>query len=309
MKRRGQPVLSSPDPVDAGARNWITEVAKPKVNLTLHVGPPKTNGRHDLRSLVVFPDVDVVDRIKIRAADALHLRVTGAKATHMEGPPEDNLVLLAARALADSVGRPPNLEIELEKNLPVAAGIGGGSADAGATLRAIERLWDLESGSSGSIASRLGGDGLVAYLSRTAMMEGEGERVTELLDVEVPPMVLVNPGVACPTGPIFAAYDSLSAFPPLGEGEPPGRVEDLIGWVTEGRNDLETPAKAMLPVVADLLTVLREMNGVRVARMSGSGATCFALFGSAGEAAAACTDLRSKHPEWWVAGPAMVSKP
>jgi len=277
----------------------VSEIARPKVNLTLHVGPPKANGRHDLVSLVVFPDV-VADRVSVRAAERFAFQLTGPRAPSVDVPDDDNLVIRAARALAACHGRALDLEITLDKHLPVAAGIGGGSCDAGAVLRALERFWDLPAGSHGEIAATLGGDGPVAYLSRPAIMAGEGEKVVAV-DFEAPALLLVNPGVACPTGAVFAGYDRRGRFAEPETVDEVARPEGLRGHVLSGRNDLEPAATSLVPEIAEVLARLRGLAGVRLARMSGSGATCFAVFEDAARACAAADDLRRGAPAgWWI---------
>ena len=217
-KLRGQPVRSSPDQPGAGAALVTTELARPKVNLTLHVGAPKSNRRHDLQSLVVFPDVEACDQVILARSEGLRFRTHGPTAAQIDVAADDNLVLRAVRGLATKTGRAPDLDITLEKHLPVAAGVGGGSCDAGAALRGLERLWGLKPGSNMDIARTLGGDGPVAYHGQTAMMEGEGERILALKGLDAPPMVLVHPRIACPTGPVFQAFDQRGVVQPLGEG-------------------------------------------------------------------------------------------
>ena len=277
----------------------VREIARPKVNLTLHVGPPKANGRHDLVSLVVFPDV-VADLVSVRPAERFAFHMSGPRAGSVGVCEDDNLVIRAARALAARHDRALDLEITLEKHLPVAAGIGGGSCDAGAVLRALERLWDLPAGSHGEIATALGGDGPVAYLSRSAIMAGEGEK-TVPVDFEPPALLLVNPGTACPTGAVFAEYDRRGEFPALEtvqEIEGSGR---LRGHVLTGRNDLEAAAMARVPEIAEVLARLRGLPGAQLARMSGSGATCFAMFGDPSRAREAAEELRRQAPAgWWI---------
>ncbi len=281
----------------------LKAMAAAKVNLFLHVGPVKPNGRHDLDSLVVFSDEHLCDYLEAEIAEGLSLEVTGPFAQDSGGL-DDNLVLRAARALQAAAGTAEGARLTLKKWLPVAAGIGGGSSDAAAALRMLTTLWEIDPAHAVAVAPSLGGDVPVALAGVPSLMRGEGERVSP---VPLPPRIpalLVNPGVACPTGPVFRAFDAagggagfaeIDTFPDFADRD------DLTDWLGAQRNDLEAPAIAQVPEIGDVLTFLRAQRGVRLARMSGSGATCFALFDAISFAEMAHVILKAEKPHWWSA--------
>ncbi|MEL6258084.1 MAG: 4-(cytidine 5'-diphospho)-2-C-methyl-D-erythritol kinase [Pseudomonadota bacterium] len=276
-------------------------LAPAKVNLYLHVGPPKADGRHDLCSWTVFADHRAADRLTVAAAPDFSLQVEGPTAGDA-GAIDDNLVARAAKALAGAAGIAPGVSITLEKRLPVAAGIGGGSADAGAALRLLRTLWSVgDVQTCLDIAAGLGGDVPAAFVSRPVLMRGEGERVSPAPPAPPLPAVLVNPGFPCPTGPVFRRYDE-SAPAALVETDPPGFETTMaaIDWLAGQRNDLESPALALAPDIQGVLDALASLQGARLVRMSGSGATCFALFESEDAAVSAAAGLSEARPEWWV---------
>lgn len=260
--------------------------APAKVNLTLHVTGRRADGYHLLDSLVVFADIG--DRIALRTGRGLTLRVTGPMAGGVP-PGADNLVLRAAR-LAGADG----IAIELEKHLPAAAGIGGGSSDAAAVLRAL--------GGGRVDALALGADMPVCLLARTARMSGIGQTVTPVDGIPPLPAVLVNPGVAVPTGAVFDALSRRDGAPMPAIPRFTGRfgaVADCAGWLARQRNDLEPPALVLAPAIADALALLQG-TGALLARMSGSGATCFGLFSDQAAARTAAQTLAGARPDWWV---------
>jgi len=275
--------------------------APAKVNLFLHVGPVKRNGRHDLDSLVVFSDEHAADYLTASPAEALSLDVSGPFAP-VSGPVEDNLVLTAAQALQAASGCTRGAALTLKKWLPVAAGIGGGSSDAAAALRLLTKLWEIDASYSEQVAPGLGGDVPVSLAAAPALMRGEGEQV---VPARVPfriPALLVNPRAACPTGPVFAAYDAAAGGGNFAEIDPlPGFLDKdhLTDWLGYQRNDLEAPAMARVPEIAEVLAFLRAQPGVRLARMSGSGATCFAIFDATSFAERASVVLKAERPDWW----------
>lgn len=286
---------------ETGLSGW----APAKVNLYLHVGPPKSNGRHDLDSLVVFADSRAADHLTAEAAGTLTLEVTGPRAA-AAGTLDDNLVLKAARALQAASGSRQGARLMLQKWLPVAAGIGGGSSDAATALRLLTKLWDIDPAHAAALAPGLGGDVPVALSGQPALMRGEGQRVTPAPSLPPLDALLINPGVPCPTGPVFRSHDAAGGGAGFAEIHPLPEFQDgksLAAWLREQRNDLEMPAIAMVPEIAEALTFLRAQPGVLLARMSGSGATCFALFEAIAFAERAMVVLRNdagrKH--WWTA--------
>ncbi|WP_353255208.1 4-(cytidine 5'-diphospho)-2-C-methyl-D-erythritol kinase [Hyphomonas sp.] len=279
----------------------LTATAAAKVNLFLHVGPVKANGRHDLDSLVVFSGPEVGDGVTAELADGLSLEVTGPYAS-ASGETGDNLMLKAARALQAATSSQMGARLTLDKRLPVAAGIGGGSSDAAAVLRLLTLLWAIDPAHAAAAAPGLGGDVPVALEGLPALMRGEGEQVVPV-SVKPLPAVLVNPGALCPTGPVFRAYDASGGggdFALIGDMPQLPDAAGLSRWLTLQRNDLEAPAIALVPAIGAALSALRAQPGVQLARMSGSGATCFALCESAGSARALAAALKAQHPDWWV---------
>ena len=268
------------------------EFAPAKVNLALHVRARATDGYHALETLFVFAQVG--DTVAFTAdADAFTLGIDGPFAAGLQAGP-DNLVLRAARALAKAAHHAGGAALKLTKRLPVASGIGGGSADAAATLRLLNRVWRLGWSLErlAEIGASLGADVPACVHSRSMRGEGRGERLTPLAFPGAA-AVLVNPGVAVPTGAVFAAWDRVDRGP-LGGG-------DALAAAHAGRNDLEPPAIALAPVVAEALATLSRVSGARLARMSGSGATCFALLDCDHSATLAAQALKAAHPLWWVA--------
>lgn len=277
----------------------ITEAASAKVNLFLHVGTRRADGFHPLQSLAVFTGVG--DVLRAEATPQLSLTLDGPFAVGLSGE-GDNLVLRAARALAVEAGTLAGAALTLTKNLPVASGIGGGSADAAAALRALKRLWRLELDDAVllEIAAVLGSDVPVCVPSASAYMEGRGEI---LAPAPLPrlPILLVNPGVAVPTRDVFAALQTRSG---VDLSLPQGGFADadaLLQFLRLTRNDLEAPARALQPVIGTVLDALAALPGVTLARMSGSGATCFALFADDGACTKGAAALQAANPGWWVA--------
>lgn len=266
--------------------------AAAKLNLSLHVIGQRGDGYHLLDSLVGFADVG--DRIRAERAEGLSLTITGPQGAGLPSG-EDNLVLRAARLMPGAGAR-----ITLDKVLPVASGIGGGSADAAATLRALAGLYGLSLPSPQAVLS-LGADVPVCLAGRACRMTGVGEKVTPLAHpLPQVAVVLANPGVAVATPAVFAALDRREN-PPMPEVLPPLRdLSGLVAFLRESRNDLEPAATRLAPVIARVRAALTALPGCALARMSGSGATCFGLFGTASQAEAAAAALRRAEPGWWV---------
>jgi len=280
----------------------LMTLAPAKINLTLHVGKAKKNGRHPLDSLTVFAGASAADRMTVEAADTLQFAVIGPFAEAC-GELNDNLVFKAAYALQTVLQTDQGARVTLVKHLPVAAGIGGGSADAGATLRLLNQLWGGPDNYQQliSIGAQLGGDVPACILSRPLLMRGEGEH---LVPVSLPaplPALLVNPGIACPTGQVFQTFDASGGGEDFREMTPPTFKSSaaVLKWLEGTFNDLEAPAIVRHPEIATTLATLRDLPGARFARMSGSGATCFALFDTMDDANVAMTALKAKQPGWW----------
>ena len=277
----------------------LTEAARAKVNLYLHVVGRRADGYHLLDSLAVFPGA--ADRLSAWPADALTLEVEGPGAAGLGAGP-DNLVLRAARALAWAAGVHAGARLVLDKRLPVASGIGGGSADAASALRLLARLWDvrLPMERMRAIAQDLGADVPVCLDSRATRMGGVGERLDPAPSLPGCGMVLLNPGVAVATPDVFRARSgAFSAVPTLPDAWPDAAA--MASDLAQMCNDLETPALSLCPAIATVLDWLRAQPGCLLARMSGSGATCFGLF--AETEAAAVAAARAPAPWWAWGGP------
>ncbi|MGH1369684.1 MAG: 4-(cytidine 5'-diphospho)-2-C-methyl-D-erythritol kinase [Maritimibacter sp.] len=267
----------------------VKTFAPAKVNLTLHVTGQRADGYHLLDSLVVFADVG--DRITVAPASETKLTVEGPRAA---GVPSDasNLVMKAA-ALFDVP-----VALHLSKHLPAAAGIGGGSSDAAATVLAMADL--VEDNRLPSGVGELGADVRVCLMRQAARMRGIGEDVTPIEGLPALFAVLANPGIDLPTPTVFAALENKSNAP-MPKSFPKWRnAAALIDWLAAQRNDLEAPARALAPDIATVLAALNGLPEARLARMSGSGATCFALFDRIEHAVAGAERLAAAHPDWWV---------
>jgi 4-diphosphocytidyl-2-C-methyl-D-erythritol kinase len=285
----------------------LTDDARAKVNLTLRVVGRRVDGYHDLESVVAF--CDCADRLTLEPAPELSLTTTGPRAQDC-GDAADNLVLKAARLLGERVPGFAAGRFTLDKVLPVAAGIGGGSADAAAALRLLARANNLSLDDPRliEVARLTGADVPVCVSSRACVMTGVGETLLPLAFPKMP-CVLVNPRVAVATKDVFAALglrhgelrvgvaDVIRA-PAWPDGD--GSLERWIEQLTGGSNDLEAPARRLQPVIGEVLATLQCADGARLARMSGSGATCFAIFEDAADAQRAAQAIERKQPQWWV---------
>lgn len=283
-----------------GAGTRVRAFAAAKINLYLHVVDRRPDGYHELDSLVVFADLG--DVVTARPAAGLHLAIEGPAAPALAGEPvESNLVHRAARALAAACGRAPEVALTLTKVLPVASGIGGGSADAAACLRALARLWGLaaDDPSPMAVARRLGADVPVCLAGRAAYLGGVGDRLAPAPALPVVHAVLVNPGQPLPTPAVFAARSGPFSAPARFAAAP-ADAATLASWLAARRNDLTDPARRLAPVIGTVLAALEHTQGCLLARLSGSGATCFGLYAEAAAAARAAADLGAAHPDWWV---------
>ena len=279
----------------------MAEPAPAKLNLWLHVTGRRADGYHELDSLVAFASVG--DRLSLDPDAPLSLTLTGPFAGALSG---DNLVLAAARALARQAGRPERGAFVLEKNLPVASGIGGGSADAAAALRLLARAWGIDPADPAlaALALSLGADVPVCLAGRTLRMSGIGERLEPGTTLTGTAVLLANPGRPVSTAAVFRARSGPYSEPP--GSMPPLSAASLAEALRATRNDLEAPAVALEPAVGRTLERLGRLAGCRLARMSGSGATCFALFDDRPAAEAAAAALSAVEPGWWVAAATLL---
>ena len=272
-----------------------SEFAPAKINLFLQITGKRADGYHLLDSLVTFAGVG--DVLHAEAADALSLRVTGPFAAGLDGE-SDNLVLRAARLLAEAAGVEAKAALVLEKNLPVASGIGGGSADAAAALRLLSRFWgvSVDLATLHHLAERLGADVPVCLAGRPARMRGVGEQLGPAPDLPEYGLVLVNPGIALSTADVFRARSGDFS----GEAELPATwhtAADMAKALTHTTNDLQRPAIAIRPVIGEVLAALSSRERCLLSRMSGSGATCFGVFQTPRDAQYAAAALAREG--WW----------
>ena len=285
----------------------LAKRARAKVNLYLHVAAPDARGYHPLQSLVIFADIgDEVLLVETKAsAETLmpDLSLSGRFAEGL-GTGEDNLVLKAVRAFEAAAGcRVDRHAVHLAKNLPVASGLGGGSADAGAVLHLLRQAYapDMADEALGAIAAKTGADGVMCLWARSSFACGYGERLTPVALPSVP-AVLINPGVACATPEVYRGFDMQGRFSRLdAKAEDIVNVEELTTLLANTRNDLQSPAVAMQPVIGDLLASLAAQPETLFARMSGSGATCFALCRTDADARALGRRMQLAWSGAWVA--------
>lgn len=277
--------------------------APAKINLFLHVGDRRADGYHDLLSLIAFADVG--DRVSVKPAKQTSFRLTGPFAKALERDP-DNLVLQAERALDEwAVERKHELspvEITLEKNLPVASGIGGGSADAAATLLLLSAHWSLPIGVDelAAIGLTLGADVPVCLRSEPTMVSGVGEILAPIKDLPQFSFVIANPGVALPTSQVFKELRVRSGAAAIGSFAQLTTARDLAMQLDRLTNDLAPPAKAIAPVIMHVEAALAQTTNCLIARMSGSGASCYGLYENDADAAVAAETIARAHPDWWV---------
>ncbi len=276
----------------------IVELAPAKLNLDLLVTARTAAGYHELDSIVVFADRG--DRLTFAPAAALELVLEGPFAAALADA-ADNLVLRATQRLAAAAGVEPRVRITLEKNLPVASGIGGGSADAAATLRGLARLWGLDWPAERlrALGLALGADVPVCVYGRPARLRGIGERLDPVRGLPDLPLVLVNPGVAVATAAVFRALElpTLAFRRPVLPAHP--SLARFAVWLQASRNELEPAALTLAPAIGEVLERLRAIEDCLLARMSGSGATCFGLFADPARAAAAAAAITAAEPGWW----------
>lgn len=276
----------------------VSVEAPAKINLFLHVTGRRPDGYHELESLVAFAAVH--DRIEVWPDEALRFEVDGPFADALPAGTE-NLAVKAARALAAEAGIPAGARIRLHKALPVAAGIGGGSADAAATLRALSALWQLSVPADrlSALALELGADVPVCLFARPGVVRGIGERIAPAPVLPAIPMVLVNPMVPLATAEVFAAREGPYSEPVSFDDEP-GDAAALAKALEQTRNDLAPAAERICPEIHRVLDAIWATSSCLLARLTGSGPTCFGLFPSEEAATGAAGRIADARPEWWV---------
>ena len=275
----------------------IQEVARAKLNLALHVRHRRPDGYHALETLFAF--VRDGDLLTLSDAEEDSFAITGPFAATLQAE-SDNLVTRARDRFRVAFGDERACAILLDKRLPVASGIGGGSADAAATLRALATRAGIRHDDPALLAcaDALGSDVPACLLTRTAIGRGRGEELAPVDGLSGIPALLVNPGVGVSTAAVFGRWDGVDRGP-IGSG-------DLLEVAGSGRNDLEPPARSLAPSIDAVLAALERQPGTRLVRMSGSGATCFALFQNAAACGAAAEMIRTTEPDWWCLETALV---
>jgi 4-diphosphocytidyl-2-C-methyl-D-erythritol kinase len=292
---------------DATSGEAVSVFAPAKINLYLHVVGRRDDGYHLLDSLVAFADIG--DEIDAAPADALSLAVSGPEAAALAGLVDDNLVLRAARAFAAHHGVAAGAALRLVKNLPVASGIGGGSSDAAATLRGLAALWGRPlDGGAMAIATRLGADVPACLDGRPVWVGGIGERLDPLPSLPPLGIVLANPRRELPTAAVFGARQGDFTTDQFVRATPRHAV-GLFGLLRQCRNDLTDAALSLMPEIASLLARLAALPEAYLSRMSGSGATCFALFADRAAAERGARILQAAEASWWVRAGALLSAP
>ena len=270
--------------------------APAKINLTLHVTGRRADGYHTLESLVAFADIG--DEIELTPADDFSFIVDGPFSSALAGEPADrNLAVRAAQLMAQNFSRSLSGRLRLTKNLPVAAGLGGGSADAAAAARMFAAAWDVPLAGVTAPLAGLGADIAVCLAGKAAWMAGAGGDLSPAPRLPPAALVLVNPGVPCPTSPVFARLGGRFSAPPARMAA----FEDfaaLAGFLARGANDLTLPAKEVVPEIGAVLDAIAA-TGAKVTRLCGSGATCFGVFETLAAAAAAAREIADRRPRWW----------
>jgi len=271
----------------------VVEFAPAKINLSLHVTGKRADGYHLLDSLIAFADIG--DELVIAPADDFSFSLTGPFAHGLSS--HDNLVSRAAYKISERLGEKPNMHITLTKNLPIGAGIGGGSADAAATVRGVMKFFDLDAPVD-DILCALGADVPACYHSAPMRIGGIGEQIELVTKFPATPALLVNPLIPCSTPAVFQALRNVAYRDKTASPDLPNK-DALFRYLGNTRNDLTDAAISIVPEIAQVLDVLTKTHAP-IIRMSGSGATCFALFDTDAACKKAADDVSAAHPDWWV---------
>jgi len=281
------------------SKRGVERLAPAKINLALHVTGRRADGYHLLDSIAVFADIG--DRVVIEPADELRIILSGPFAAHAPGDRTD-LSWRAAMAFFAKAELHPGATIHVEKNIPAGAGLGGGSADAAAVLAGLNELFSagLSPEVLKAIGLKIGADVPMCLEGRTLRARGIGEDIAPVEGLPPLPMVLVWPGRTVSTAEVFSKLQRRDN-PPLGEPPTATTPTELAAWLAGCRNDLEAPAMAVAPEIGEVLAALRGTENCLLARMSGSGSACFALYATRAEADAAAEQISAQRPGWWVA--------
>jgi 4-diphosphocytidyl-2-C-methyl-D-erythritol kinase len=292
--------------VTSASGDGLSVAAPAKLNLYLHITGKRPDGYHELDSLITFAALH--DTLFVTPDERFSVAVAGPFGAALTNAADENLIARAARLLAEAAGIQLQASVRLYKRLPVAAGVGGGSSDAAAALRALATLWRLSPDKDElfALALRLGADVPVCLMGRTAFVGGIGERLEPGPVLPGVGLVLVNPGIPLSTAEVFGNRGGPCSVPGRFEAAP-ADAASLARSLAARRNDLEAPAIALAPAIASALDGLAAAPGCRLARMTGSGATCFGLFDSAAAAARAARALKSAWPDWWVEASTLVN--
>jgi 4-diphosphocytidyl-2-C-methyl-D-erythritol kinase len=274
----------------------ITQSAPAKINLYLHVTGKRDDGYHLLDSIAVFAR-DIADTVTIREGNGFSFSISGLFSDDT-GDHERNLSVRAARLYGEVTGQPLGVSLHLEKNIPAGAGLGGGSSDAAATIKALEQFYETQLPERGRHLLSLGADVPVCYRARACRFKGVGEIITDIPPIPSLTLLIVWPNVHSSTQDVFAArdsaYNSMASIPPS-----LGSLQQLLFFLKSTSNDLEAPACAVRPVIAEAKELVHRQNGCMLSRMTGSGSAVFGLFASEGQAVQAREEILAIHAEWW----------
>ncbi len=278
----------------------IKVFAPAKINLFLHITGKLRNGYHRLDSLVAFADIG--DYITIERAQSFSFNVKGEFAKYLQNDDGNNLVVKAAKSLAQISGNSPNVKIILEKNLPIAAGIGGGSSNAAAVIWGLQELWGLAHDADyiAPLMTKLGADVLVCQYCRASIMRGIGEEISPAPIMPEIPILLINPMIPCATQDVFMHYDGKFRENNIKLPKAFNSVFDVVNFLDITDNDLFKPALKLIPEIGNVMNALTAQDTCLFSRMSGSGASCFGLFENIKAAELAAKIIKQENPDWWV---------
>ncbi len=278
----------------------ITVFAPAKINLFLHITRRLGNGYHSIDSLVAFADIG--DYIIIEHASSFLFNIEGKFAKDLQNDSDNNLVVKAAKSLAQITGNLPNVKITLKKNLPVSSGIGGGSSDAAAVIWGLQELWSLAHDADYvlPLMTRLGADVPVCQYCKPTLMRGIGDIISSAPPMPEIPILLINPMIPCSTSDVFLRYDITTIGNNMKLPKRFKSVFDLVKFLNATNNDLLEPATKLIPEIDNVINSLNAQNKCLLSRMSGAGASCFGLFENIEDAKLSAKVIKEENPDWWV---------